>query len=463
MAALFKAYDYQRRAIDWVLDHRRCGLFLDMGLGKSVITLTAIAELLDACELDRVLVVAPKKVAESTWTDEASKWKHLSALRVVKVLGSPAQRRSALAADGDVYVIGRDNFVWLFDECGGRLPFDMIVLDELTSFKTPSSKRFKAMRRATATAARVVGLTGTPAPNGLLDLWAQIYCIDVGQRLGHSVTRYRDTYFSTFMRGNVPIRCTLRPGSADAIRGKIADICLSMQAADYLTLPPMMVHDVRIDLPAPLMEQYHSFAAEKVLELTEGNDGDDTVITAAGAAAVVNKLSQFANGAVYDSDSTVHAIHSEKVERLEEIVESAGEPVLVFYQYRHDIDRITAALGKDKSRRIRLYKDSADLEAWNAGEVDVLLAHPASTAYGLNMQHGGRYIVWFGIGWDLELYQQANARLYRQGQQKPVVVYRLIAAGTVDERAAASLEGKKNVQQELMDTLGALISQYSRK
>lgn len=455
MSTIFKPYPYQRQAIEWVLSHERCGLFLDMGLGKSVITLTAVRQLIDDCDIERALVVAPKKVAETTWTDEAAKWAHLESLRVSRVLGTQRQRTAALEAKADVYVIGRDNFVWLYGYYKGRLPFDVIIIDELTSFKTPDSKRFKAMRKASATVGRVVGLTGTPTPNGLEDLWAQMYCIDLGERLGKSVTRYRDTYFSTYRYNGIPVKCTLRKGSEDIIRGKIADICLSMQARDYLELPPLVVRDISVPLPPRLHEGYEEFAREKVLEFKDSGEA----IAAPSVAALMNKLMQYANGAVYDADGTVHEIHSEKTERLAEIIEAAaGEPVLVFYQFRHDIARIERCL---KGRSVRVYKTESDLADWNAGRIDVLLAHPASTAYGLNMQQGGRYIVWFGTGWDLELYMQANARLYRQGQQKPVTVFRLIAADTIDVRAVEALEGKKSTQQKMLDALAELTRKYA--
>lgn len=460
MAIVFNPYPYQQQSIDWVLSHLRCGLFLDMGLGKSVITLTAVQQLLDDCEVSKILVVAPKKVAETTWTSEAAKWTHLRGLRVSRVLGTEKKRIEALRADSDIYVIGRDNFAWLFVYCKGELPFDMIVIDELSSFKTPTSKRFKAMRRAAAGVQHFVGLTGTPAPNGLIDLWAQIYCIDLGARLGKSFQRYRDTYFDIYKHNGRPVRCTARPGSDTEIRAKLEDICLTMKAEDYLSLPPKIVQDVMVELPAPVRKVYDDFARERVLELqqTSQEDGGGS-ITAASAAGLFNKLAQFANGAVYDQDRTVHEVHSEKIESLVEIIEGAqGESVLVFYQFKHDIDRI---LGSLKGYRTRIYKEASDLDDWNAGKIDVLLAHPASTAYGLNMQQGGHYIVWFGVGWDLELYQQANARLYRQGQQKPVTIYRLLCADTIDVRAAASLEGKQTTQQKLLDALAEITKKYA--
>lgn len=452
-------YEYQTRATRFVLDHPECGLFLDMGLGKSVITLTAIQELIDECEITRALVVAPKKVAETTWTTEAAKWDHLRDMKVAKVMGTEKQRRLALAEKADVYVIGRDNFVWLAGLYGGRLPFDVLVIDELTSFKNSKSQRFKAMRIARPSVARVIGLTGTPAPNGLIDLWGQMYSIDMGQRLGKSVTRYRETHFETHKWNNIVVRCDLKKGHEEIIRDSIADICLSMQARDYLQLPDMMTHTVPVELSPSVMAAYNRFEREKVLEFKQDHEGEPANVLANSAAGLMNKLAQFANGAVYDEERNVHEIHGEKVDKLAEIVEAAnGSSVLVFYQFKHDIPRITRRL---KDYRVEVYEGERQLLDWNAGKIDVLLAHPASTAYGLNMQHGGHYIVWFGTGWDLELFQQANARLHRQGQRHPVTVYKLVASHTVEERASASLEDKKVRQQSLLDSLDYLIRKHS--
>lgn len=455
----YKPYEYQREAMQWILDHPRCGLFLDMGLGKTVSTLTALQELMDECEVSRTLVVAPKKVAETTWTTEAEKWDHLRGLKVAKVMGTEKQRNLALASKADIYVIGRDSFVWLFGKYGGELPFDALVIDELTSFKSSKSERFKAMKAATASVKRVIGLTGTPAPNGLIDLWAQMYCIDMGERLGKSVSKYRNTYFETHKWNNIIVRCDVKKGAEDVIREKISDICLSMQAKDYLQLPDMIVHSSKVYLSEMTMAEYSKFEKEKVLEFTELHTGESANILANSAAGLMNKLSQFANGAIYDEDKDVHEIHNEKLDKLAEIVEAAnGSGVLVFYQFKHDIDRIKKKL---KGYNVRSYEGEKELKAWNNHEIDVLLAHPMSTAFGLNMQQGGHYIVWFGTGWNLELYQQANARLHRQGQQYPVQVYKLICANTVDERADAALDGKTGVQQSLMDSLNFLLRKYN--
>lgn len=454
----YRPYEYQRAAIQWVLDHPRCGLFLDMGLGKSVITLTALQQLMDDGEVGRTLVVAPKKVAETTWTTEAEKWDHLKSMRVARVMGTEKQRDMALASKADVYVIGRDSFVWLVGKYGGVLPFDVLVIDELTSFKSSKSNRFKAMRMATPTVDRVIGLTGTPAPNGLIDLWAQMYCIDMGERLGKSVTRYREAYFDLHRWNNIVVRSSVKKGCEGAIRNKIADICLSMQAKDYLQLPDMIVHEERITLSEKVMRAYTTFERDKVLEFTEQHSDESVNVLANSAAGLMNKLSQYANGAVYDDDRNVHEVHDEKLDKLAEIVEAAnGSHVLVFYQFKHDVERIMRKL---KGYVVKSYEGEKELREWNAGGIDVLLAHPMSTAFGLNMQQGGHYIVWFGTGWNLELYQQANARLHRQGQQHPVQVYKLICDGTVDMRANAALDSKKGVQQSLLDSLNYLTRKY---
>lgn len=451
----FRPHPYQARAIEWIVDHPACGLLLDMGLGKTVVTLTALQRLQDWCEIDRTLVVAPKTVAESTWGAEAAKWRHLAGMRVSVVAGDAGKRLRALERDADVYVVGVDNFVWLAELYRARMPFDCLVLDELTRFKNHRSLRWKAVKRTRRCYRRVIGLTGTPAPNGLFDLWAQVYCLDGGERLGTSVTRWRDAYFDYYEHNHMILNLRPKAGAREAIEHKIGDICLSMQARDYLELPPLIVHDVRVELPPGAMEGYRRFERDMVLAFfaREGKEADGSV-AASSAGVLLGKLAQYANGAVYDDAGTAQPVHAAKLDMLEEIVEQAQSPVLVFYQYKHDVERIAARLAK-KRLRVRRYEKAADLEAWNAGDVDVLLAHPASTAYGLNMQQGGHYIVWFGLGWNLELYQQANARLHRQGQRRPVQVYRLLAAGTVDERVAEALTGKRAVQDALLEGLRA--------
>lgn len=455
----FKPHAYQSRAIDFVLDNRYAALFLDMGLGKTVITLSALSLLIDCGEVTRCLIVAPKKVAEATWSAEAKKWRHLCHLRISTILGNAMQRAEAAEREADVYVTSRDLFADLVaNHPGKRWKWDAVVIDELTSFKSPSSQRFRAFKKVRPSLYRVIGLTGTPAPNGLLDLWAQIYCLDGGERLGRYVTHYRRQYFDERRVNNIPIKCELRPGAAEAIRAKIADISLTMQAADYLTLPPLLPHDVHVPLPPDVMKQYRAFEREKVMGWNPNNP--DGAIVASSAAALANKLQQFANGGVYTEERRVQEIHTAKAERLAEIVEAAASPVLVFYQFQHDIPR---CLDRLKDYRVREYNGPDDLNAWNRGELNVLFAHPAATAYGLNMQEGGHHVVWLGTGWNLEHYQQANARLHRQGQQHPVIVHRLICPDTIDERAAAAVESKSAGQQNLLNHLKKLRATYEQE
>lgn len=451
----FNPHPYQRAAIRWILDHPYCGLFMEMGLGKSVCTLTAIQQMVDDLWISRVLVVAPKKVAESTWSDEAAKWGHLD-LRVSVVMGTPKQRLDALARPADVYVISRDSVVWLQQlDKSKRHRFDMIVLDELTSFKSSGSQRFKAMKKLRLEAARVVGLTGTPAPNSLLDLWGQIFCLDGGERLGPFVTKYRTQYFDMIVKNNIPIKVWPKRGAEETIMEKIADICFSLKAADYLTLPDIIHRNMAVTLTPALMERYRKFARESVDRLCPKG----SQVTAANAAALINKLAQFANGCVYDDNGMPVDIHDAKLAMLMELVEQAQSPVLCFYQYKHDVSRIMAAV--PKGMEVRQYCGPADLSDWNEGRIDLLLAHPASTAYGLNMQKGGHVIIWFGTGWNLEYYQQANARLHRQGQKCPVTVVNLVTRGTVDERMLGALHGKADVQDNVvrklaMDVIGSI-------
>ena len=454
----FVPYEYQRRAIAFVKAHKEAGLFLGCGLGKSVVTLTAVRELVDECEVDRVLVVAPKKVAESTWAAEAEKWDHLRGLRVSLVLGDARRRAAALRAEAEVYVTSRDLFAWVAAQKPWR--FDMLVLDELTSFKNSASVRFKALRRVRRKTERVVGLTGTPAPNGLKDLWAQMWCLDMGRALGPFKGRFLDTYFDTFRRNNIPLRITPRPGAEEAIFAKIAPEVLTMKAEDWLELPPMLERTVPVRLSEEVMGRYRAFERERVLFASERlrEDGSPSVV-AANAAALCNKLCQFASGAVYDDEGAAMEVHGEMMEALMELLESAaagGEHVLVFYQFRHEWERFEP-LGRRAGWRVRKYEDDADLRAWNAGEVDVLFAHPASTSYGLNMQAGGHVAVWLGTGFNAELYVQGNARLHRQGQKEPTRVYGLVAAGTAMEYAAGVVAGKVDAQDAMINFLKSKI------
>ena len=406
--------------------------------------MTAIDELINSrYEVERALVIAPKRVAEDTWTREHAKWDHLKHLRISRVLGSPEQRRRALRRDADVYVIGRDNVVWLIEQCRQSWPFDMVVIDELSSFKNPQAKRFRALRKVMPRVSRVVGLTGTPSANGLMDLWSEIYLLDRGERLGKTLGTYRETYFRPGARsGYVVYKWEPVRGAQERIQAAIGDICISMSASDYLKLPKRIDNRILVKLSPQEMQQYKTMEAEQLLHI------DDEDVVALSAAAVMTKLLQIANGSVYSADGNVVRLHQAKLEALLEIIDTTDGPVLVFYSYKHDLSAILTAI--PGARTLNGPEDIAD---WNAGKVRVFLAHPASVGYGLNLQVGGHVIVWYGLTWSLELYQQANARLYRQGQEKPVIIHHLIAEGTVDEQVMDALEAKDTSQAALMAAL----------
>ena len=440
----FKPHEYQERAIRKVEDQARVGLFLDMGLGKTVITLTAVKDLIEDFAVTRVLVIAPKRVAEDTWTRESAKWDHLRDLRISPVLGGPVERRKALEAEADVYVIGRDNVQWLVEHLGRYWPFDMVVIDELSSFKNPQAKRFRALRKVMPRVDRVVGLTGTPSPNGLMDLWAEVYLLDQGERLERTIGAYRELYFRPgASNGHVVYQWLPRKGAAKTIEDKLSDLCVSMSAADYLQLPERIDNVIPIRLQDAEISKYRELEREQVLSL-----GDDQTVVALNAAAVMNKLLQMANGCVYTEDGAYAVIHERKLGALAEIIDTTEEPVLVFYSFRHDLEAI-----KTEIPEARELNGPEDIAAWNRGEIRVLLAHPASVGYGLNLQDGGRVIVWYGLTWSLELYQQANARLYRQGQEKPVIIHHLVAEGTVDEQVMRALQAKDTSQAALLAAL----------
>lgn len=439
----YKAHGYQKKATERILQQKRVGLFLDMGLGKTVITLTAIKELIEDFAIWKVLVIAPKRVAEDTWSREHEKWDHLSGLRISKVLGTPAQRMKALKAEADIYVIGRDNVKWLVELMGKSWPFDMVVIDELSSFKNPSAQRFKALRKVIPASDRVVGLTGTPSPNGLMDLWAEIYLLDRGERLGTTISAYREKYFRAGARnGYIVYKWEPYSYSQKEIERKISDICMSMSAEDYLELPERIDNEIKIRLSEKEMKQYNQMERDQLLRI------DDETVVALNAAAVMNKLLQMANGSVYADGDDVVRIHEKKLDALEEIIDTTGEPVLVFYSFRHDLEAI-----KKRIPDARELESSEDIARWNQGEIPVLLCHPASVGYGLNLQDGGHVIVWYGLTWSLELYQQANARLFRQGQQKAVIIHHLIAEGTVDEQVMRALQHKDTSQSALLAAL----------
>nr|DAG62248.1 MAG TPA: Chromatin remodeling complex ATPase [Caudoviricetes sp.] len=452
-------HSYQERGVSHILDNEFCALFLDMGLGKTVTTLTAIKELLDGCIISNALVIAPKKVTQVTWRDEIKNWAHLKDLTISVIDGNVKQRRAAMAAKADIYAVSRDNIVWLVVECGGvKLPYDMVVIDELSSFKNHASKRFRALRKVRKFIPRVVGLTGTPSPNGLIDLFAQMYLIDEGQRLGKTITGYRDRFFRPDKRnGDIVYTYALKHPADETekqISDLISDITISMTAEDYLQMPDkIMLYDT-VEMSNSVTGKYNEFEREQVLELINS----DEPISAASAAALSNKLQQFANGAIYDADRKVINIHDEKLEKLQEIVEAAnGAPVLVAYSFIHDLDRIMVALKDYKPVKLEKPEQIAE---WNAGKINVLVTHPASAGHGLNLQKGGNTIVWFGNTWSLELYMQFNARLYRQGQDKPVYIHHIVTKGTVDEKITKALSGKKETQDGLMNSIKELMEKY---
>ena len=452
-------HGYQKRGVNHILDNPYCALFLECGLGKTVTTLTAIKELMDACIITNALVIAPKKVTQVTWTDEIKNWAHLQNLTISVIDGDVKHRRAAMAKKADIYAVSRDNIVWLVTEYGGiKLPFDMVVIDELSSFKNHASKRFRAMKRVRKFIPRVVGLTGTPSPNGLIDLFAQMYLIDEGERLGKTITGYRDRFFRPDKRnGDIVYTYALKQPADETekqISDLIGDITISMTAEDYLKMPDKIMLFDTVELPDKVYDNYLDFEREQVLELINS----DEMITAASAAALSNKLQQYANGAIYDADRNVKHIHDEKLEKLQEIVEAAnGAPVLVAYSFIHDLDRIMNALKEYKP--VKLEKPE-HIAQWNKGKIQVLVTHPASAGHGLNLQKGGNILVWFGNTWSLELYMQFNARLYRQGQTKPVYIHHIVSKGTVDEKIIKALSGKKETQDGLMQSIKELMEKY---
>lgn len=455
-------HNYQKACVEHIIEHPYCGLFLDLGLGKTVTALTAIEALMfDYCEVDSALIIAPKRVAESVWQEEAQNWEHLRHLTFSKIIGTQKQRQEAIRTKADIYIISRDNIAWLSALYGGgKLPFDMVVIDELSSFKSYKSERFKAMRSARLYIKRLVGLTGTPAPNSLIDLWSQIYLMDRGDRLEKTITRYREKYFRPGRtNGNVVYSYDLMSDSEFLIHKKIEDICISMKAEDYLEMPFRTDNYIKLKMPENIRKQYEDFEKNKVLELLSSAD-EETTINVINAAALSNKLLQFANGAIYDEERNVYPIHDIKLEALKEIIDDAnGQPVLVAWTYQFDRDRIKEYLKAYKPRELKTNKD---IEDWNAGKVQVMLAHPASAGHGLNLQAGGHIIIWFGQTWSLELYQQFNGRLYRQGQQSHVVINHLILQGTHDEDVIKALKSKDQKQNSLMNSIKAKIDKYKK-
>lgn len=445
-------HDYQAFCIDYLLTHPAAGLFLKPGMGKTSTSLTAAERLLyDSFAVSKVLVIAPLRVAEDTWSRESEKWDHLRHLRISKVLGSAKERVAALAADADVYCINRENVPWLVKFYGLRWPFEAVIVDESSSFRNPSSQRFKALRKVRPLIKYIWELTGTPRPRSLMDLWAQIYLLDRGERLGKTLTEFKNRYFTPGRRnGYVIYEWIPRPGAEEEIYRLISDICVSMEAKDHLDLPELVTTSRVVPLSQEAREQYEQMEREAVLELPED------VIDAGSAAAVNGKLLQIAGGAVYDEDHNVHELHNAKLDVLEDIMEEAnGEPVLVAYWYKHERDRIMARF----PQAVQL-KDSDTIAAWNRGEIPMLLVHPAGAGHGLNLQDGGHIVVWYGPTYDGELNEQLIDRLYRQGQKETTSVIYLVAEGTVDLDAMASLEAKANGQEAMMKAIKARLKKY---
>lgn len=450
----YSPHVYQGHFTELIIEKPAVAGFLDMGLGKTVSTATAVAELMhNYYEVERVLVIAPLRVAKYTWDEEIEKWDHTSYLRLSKVLGTAKQRVAALKKPADIYVINRENVTWLVDYYGSAWPFDMVVIDESSSFKSHKAQRFKALRKVRPLIKRIVELTGTPAPNNLLDLWPQIYLLDRGERLGRTITGYRERYFEPDKRnGYLVYSWRLKPGAEEAIYAKIADICISMKAEDWLELPPRIDNVVKVPLEPAVQKTYRQMEKDLLLPFAGGD------VVAGQAADLSNKLLQIANGAVYDENKAVRVVHDAKLDALEELAEAAaGNPVMVFYWYKHDLARL-----KKRFPAAKTLDKPEDVKAWNAGKIPLLLVHPASAGHGLNLQAGGNIIVWFGLTWSLELYEQANARLDRQGQKKSVIVHHLVATGTIDELVLKALQNKATGQDALMAAVRSRIHEVNK-
>ena len=453
-------HKYQKVCIEHIISHPFCGVFLDMGLGKTISTLTAIEELkYDYCEIDTVLVIAPKRVAETVWEEEAKNWDHTRHLTFSKIIGTERQRLAALRVKADVHIISRDNIAWLCSLYAARLPYDMLVIDELSSFKAHTTQRFKSLRLARPWFKRVVGLTGTPAPNGLINLWPQMYLIDRGERLEKTISAYRSRYFRPgASNGYVVYSYNLLADSEKLIQDRIKDICISMRADDYLEMPERIDNFVRVTMPSKLMDAYKKFEKENIITLADEIKEGLTTVNAVNAAALSNKLLQFANGAMYDKNKNVVPIHDLKLEALKEIIESSdGKPVLVAWTYQFDRDRIKSYFRNMAPREL---KTAQDINDWNAGKVQLMLAHPASAGHGINLQAGGNIIVWYGLTWSLELYQQFNARLYRQGQKQRTIIHHIVTSKTEDENVVKALKSKDKTQNNLMNSIKAKLELY---
>lgn len=447
----YSPHDYQTYATQFVLTHPAAAVFLDCGLGKSVITLTALFDLcLDSFEIRKVLVIAPLRVASDTWPSELRKWDHLKGLLWSVAVGTESERKAALRQDAFVYIINRENVQWLIEQSGLPFDYDMIVVDELSGFKSWQAKRFRSLLKVRPSVKRIVGLTGTPSSNGLMDLWAEYRLLDMGKRLGRYITHYRNRYFAPDKRnGQVVFSYKPLPGAEEQIYTAISDITISMKATDHLKMPELVLNEVTVTLSDEEREIYDAMRRELVVSL--GNEEIDAV----NAAALANKLSQMANGAVYGEDGRFFTIHDRKLDALEDLIEAAnGKPVLVAYWFKHDLERIEERLRK-LHIPFSMLNDSASIERWNRGELPVALIHPASAGHGLNLQEGGSTLIWYGLTWSLELYQQTNDRLWRQGQQRTVVIHHITAEGTIDERIMSALRKKEKTQTALIEAVRA--------
>ena len=443
----FSPHDYQAYAINYIKTHPIAAVLLDMGLGKTVISLTAIADLLfDSFEAHRVLVIAPLRVARDTWPAEIEKWEHLQHLTYSVVVGTPKERRAALMAGADITIINRENLQWLIEDSGFPFDYDMVVIDELSSFKNHQSKRFQALMKVRPKVKRIIGLTGTPSSNGLMDLWAEFKLLDMGQRLGRFISQYRNNYFLPDKRnGQIIYSYKPMPYAEDAIYRKISDVTISMKSTDHLKMPELISSKYEVRLSEEERVRYEELKSQLVLQLPEGE------VTAANAASLTGKLVQLANGAIYSDDGDTVEFHNRKLDALEDIIEAAnGKPLLVAYWFRHDLERIKQRFD------VREIKSSKDITDWNSGKIPVAVIHPASAGHGLNLQAGGSTLIWFGLTWSLELYQQTNARLWRQGQTAgTVVIQHIITKGTIDERILKALSRKELTQNSLIDAVKA--------
>lgn len=451
----YKPYTYQQFSFKHLVDHPYSGLFLDMGLGKTVIALTATDYFMyQDLSVSKTLVIAPKRVAETVWTDEIGHWDHLNHLRPSVVLGTPKERVAALNRAADVYIINRENVVWLVNHYRSKWPFDFVIIDELSSFKSSKSARFRALRTVRPKIKRLTGLTGTPAPNSLIDLWSQLYLIDQGERLEKTFGQYKQLYFSIAkMNNHIVYKYGLNKGAEGQIHAKIQDICVSMRLKDYHELPDIIENKIMIKLSERVQKQYDDFEADEFLELIAGQE-----ITAVNAAALTNKLLQFSNGAVYDESKKYYVVHDEKLDALEEVVEGLqGRPALIAYAYQHDAERILK-----RFKQAVHFTSSKQVEKWNNGEIELLVLHPASAGHGLNLQRGGNNVIWFGSTWSSELYQQLNSRLHRQGQRFVVVVHKLICRNTMDEDVVRAVDRKISGQNALLEAIKARIKKYKK-